>query len=114
MAVNDKVKQGDRWTLIIDFEDENQAPVDQTGFTFACQWRTSKSSTTVSAQADVDMSQAAAGTVTLTVDGTVTRGLAVRKYEYDIEKWTEEGVDTVTLLDGYISVEADTTRPVTP
>jgi hypothetical protein len=101
---------GVRFPLVV--TDSNDDPVNLTG-TIKAQIRQKHSDTVEKAAFGVDMTDAATGTVILTLLGTATQALVTgdKKFKgiWDIE-WTPSGAQPRTLLQGKVECDPDATR----
>lgn len=100
--------QGDAFTHVVRFRDDDGDPVNVTGRTWLSQVRRRWSDTTVDAQFSVDTSQAATGQVSFTIAGSVLEDLIPGKYRYDLQ-YTLGGV-TLTVLAGEFLVTGEISR----
>ena len=107
--------RGDTWTLKFTITDTNSQPIDITGLTF---WLTLKQNADDPDPGDAQVSTVAGspdsnqGIVYVTFPASVTNGLAVGTYNYDLQQ-VDSSVSPAqinTLLIGKVKVAKDITR----
>ncbi len=99
-----KVKQGSSLIINLTFTDENDDPLNVTGFTFTGQVRGPALSATVQASWTFDTTNAATGVIVATLAGSATASMTAgeterskdSQYWYDL-RYTRNSVDTYFL-----------------
>lgn len=77
--------------------------------TYRGQLRKAANSTTIVAEFDIDMTDAAAGSFTFSIPSDITKNLT-GEYHYDIEQMVDPSTEPRTILAGTITFAADVTR----
>lgn len=109
---NDVLDQGATYNLVVVYKDNNDAPINLTGYSAYMQLRKNYDSTT----ADLTLStanggiviDAALGKLTITATATQTTALTSDYYLYDLE--IVGGSVVTRLLQGQITVNSEVTR----
>ena len=109
---NDIIDQGATYQLVVVYKDDNDAPINLTGFTAFMQLRENYDS----AVADLTLSTAnggisingALGQITVTATATQTGALTSDFYLYDLE--LVNGSTVIRLLQGQFTVNSEVTR----
>lgn len=109
---NDVLDQGATYNLVVVYKDNNDAPINLTGYSAYMQLRENYDSTT----ADLTLSTAnggivitgAQGKLTITATATQTTALTSDYYLYDLE--IVSGSVVTRLLQGQITVNSEVTR----
>ena len=109
---NDTLDQGATYKLVVVYKDNNDAPINLTGFSAYMQLRENYDSTT----ADLTLSTAnggividgALGKLTIIATATQTGALTADYYLYDLE--LVNGPSITRLLQGQITVNSEVTR----
>jgi len=109
---NPTVDQGATWSLEVEYLDNNDVPINLTGYTGEMQLRTDYSDAT----ADLTLSSAnggivingAAGKVLVTITAAQSRALPQSFYLYDLE--LTSGASVIRLIQGQITVAGEVTR----
>jgi hypothetical protein len=100
-------EQRDDLTHVVLFQDGAGLPLDVSGYVFTSQVRRRWSDETVDGEFDVDMGEAAQGTVIFTLPSAVTETLTPGKYRYDVR---QSNGRLLTILKGEFVVEGEITR----
>ena len=104
--------QGDTFSLLLTWRDENQDLVDLTGYTARMQLRTSVDATTNSLELTTENGRivlgGALGEIQLTVDAETMADLDAGSYKYDLEM--VQGATVRKLLAGKFKVVAEVTK----
>lgn len=112
---DDAIYRDDDYTIVIPFVDASNTPFPVDGYTFRAEIRKHRNrGATVAdpvAVFTIDTTDAATGTITLSLDKTVTRTLPAEAV-WDLQA-TIDGDDD-TWLDGTVEVLGDVTREATP
>jgi hypothetical protein len=109
---NDTIDQGATYTLVIVYKDENNVPINLSGYSAYMQLRENFDSAT----ADLTLSTAngaivitaAQGKLTITATATQTGALSAESYLYDLE--LVNGPVVTRLLQGQMTVNSEVTR----
>jgi hypothetical protein len=109
---NDVLDQGATYNLVVVYKDNNDAPINLTGYSAYMQLRENYDSTT----ADLTLSTAnggividgALGKLTIIATATQTGALTADYYLYDLE--LVNGPSITRLLQGQITVNSEVTR----
>lgn len=102
------IYQGDDWAKTFQFDDDAGDPIDLSGHTLESQLRATKASDVV-VSFTVDTTDAAAGTVYLSLAAADTAELARGFYFFDLQ-WTDASGDLRTVLAGRAEVVEEVTR----
>jgi len=109
---NDTIDQGATWQLEVQYLDDNDVPVNLTGYTAAMQLRTDylvdpASLTLTSANGSIVIT-AGTGTLMITATATETYGLSAGIYVYDLELTI--GTTKTRLIQGMLTVTGEVTN----
>lgn len=101
------IDQGTTYSTSIDIADDNDMPIDLTGYTGSAQIRkhySSSNSTPFSVSID-----SADGVVTLSLTSTQTRSLTAGRYVYDVELTNTSNVVS-RIVEGIVTITPQVTR----
>jgi tRNA threonylcarbamoyladenosine modification (KEOPS) complex Pcc1 subunit len=105
-------EQGATFSRVFTWADENEVPVDLTGYTARMHVRTAVGTATTTIELTTANSRitlgGAAGTITLQLTATDTAALAAKRYVYDLE--LVSGATVTRLLQGAFTVSPEVTR----
>lgn len=112
-VINLIIEQGTDYTLPLIWKDENDAPIDVTGFTARMQAREAKASTTTFLDMTTENGQIIMGIndglITLTLTSAVTTAITAIQGFYDLEIIDGSGLVT-RLLEGQMTISQEVTR----
>lgn len=109
---NPTVDQGATWSLEVEYLDNNDVPINLTGFSARMQLRTDYSDAvadlTLTSAAGEIIINGAAGKVLVNMTSTQTGSLVQTFYLYDLELFS--GSNVIRLIQGQITVAGEVTR----
>jgi hypothetical protein len=102
------IDQGTSFDTTINVSDDDNNPIDLTGYTAAAQMRKHYSSLTAYAfTATVDNNN---GTVTLTMNAATTNSIPYGRYVYDCELTKASTSTVIRLVEGIVTISPQVTR----
>jgi hypothetical protein len=106
------IDQGATFSAIVQVFDDDGGPFNLTGFTPAAQIRKNYATNTVAATFDASISEAANGTISLSLSAPVTANLKYGRYVYDVEISFQSSVPITVLrpVEGIVVVYPQVTR----
>jgi hypothetical protein len=104
--------RGDDFQKVLTFKDSSGELLDVSSWAFTGQVRADPDSTSPSASFAFDVTDAADGVVTATVDADQTAELVNRFYYYDLQR--DDGETTLTFIRGRLNLIKDVTRAEEP
>lgn len=110
--LNIVIEQGTTFNPVFTYSDENNTPIDLTGYDARMQIRSSKTASTTIDDLTVGDGitlGGAAGTITLLISDTDTAAFTFKNAVYDLELISGSGVVT-RLLEGSVTLKTETTR----
>lgn len=109
---NPTIDQGAVWTVVVEYLDSNDDPIDLTGFSAAMQLRENYDSTisalTLTSEDGEIVIDGPNGLVTITMSAEQTGDLTATWYLYDVELYS--GANVIRLIQGQISIAGEVTR----
>ena len=104
---------GDGTYFQVNFLDETGSTIDVSDLVWTAQIRKTRT-TDAASDLTIDMTDAAAGTITIYISAETTRGLA-KSSQWDLQSTSTARPDPQTFLQGTVTCEQDVTRaPVVP
>ncbi len=107
------VNQGSHFTLPITWKDQNQVPINLTGFTARMQARRTHDATTHFIELTTENGGitlgGAAGTITLSLSAAATAAISAETGVWDLELISSGGIVT-RLIQGEITISKEVTR----
>ena len=101
------IDQGSTFTVTIDLTDEDDTPIDLTGYTGVSQIR--KTFTSLTSIAFTVSINAPTGAITLSLTPQQTAGLVAGRYVYDVEL-TSSGGTVTRVVEGIATVNPQVTK----
>jgi len=110
VKANQVFTRGDTWQfqVVITSDEAGETPVNITGYTYACQVRTTPNIAAITATATCTVTDGPAGELLVSFAATVTDDVDEGKYYYDLQQTA--GSSVTTIMAGEIEVLADVTR----
>jgi hypothetical protein len=102
------IDQGTSFDTTVNVSDEDNNPIDLTGYTGAAQMRKHYSSLT--AYAFVVTVNQEAGTVTLTMNAATSNSIPYGRYVYDCELTKASTGTVIRLIEGIVTISPQVTR----
>jgi hypothetical protein len=102
------IEQGANFSTTVDVKDGTNTIINLSGYTVAAQMRKSYYSTTANSFTTT-ITDASAGTITMTMTGANTAGLTPGRYVYDLLLTSGAGVKT-RVIEGIVTVMPSVTR----
>lgn len=102
------IDQGSDFTTEIELENENDTPMNLTGFSVYSQFRKSYGSTTAYSFT-CNIVNATQGKISLTLPGATSSNIRSGRYLYDVEVVSPSGVKT-RVIEGIITLNPEITR----
>lgn len=111
---NTIIDQGSMWTLQVNYQDPNGAPINLTGYTAEMQLRSLPSDPTPAltlstANGDITIN-GAQGIINITASSTETEAVDEGVYYYDLEVTDTVSNEVTRIIQGQIVVSAEVTR----
>lgn len=96
------INQGIDWIEAVDYINDDFTPLNLTGYSFLCSFRTSYSTANISGNLTVSIINAAAGNTRLSMDSADTSNVNAGKYVYDVVMIDNFG-NKARTLEGFIT-----------
>jgi len=97
------VKQGADWFESADYLNDDNSPVDLSGYTFEGKFKTSYYAANASGNLVIQILNASAGNTLLSMNSAVTANIAAGKYYYDV-LMTDTFGNVTRVLEGILTV----------
>jgi hypothetical protein len=108
MGVDLYINQGTDWANTVTFQNDDQTPVDLTGFTFASSFRTSYYTANTSGNLSISVLDAVNGNALISMNSAASSNVASGRYYYDAIMIDTFG-NVTRILEGILTIKPGVT-----